>query len=58
MIHFSAYFISIGHSFWVKASVTLTVSGAEDNGLGNVGGIDSLTFVKDGGTSYLVQHPT
>ena len=31
--------------------MSICVSGAEYNGLGNAGGIDSPTFVKDGGTS-------
>jgi hypothetical protein len=58
MFQFSTSFISIGHSFWVKTRMTTSVSRGEENGLGNAGGIDSPTFVKDGGTSYSGQHPT
>jgi hypothetical protein len=58
MIHFSTSFISIDHSFWVKTRMTISVCRVEDNGLGNGGGIDSPTFVQDGGTSSLGQHPT
>jgi hypothetical protein len=56
--HFSTSFISIGHFFWVKTRMTISVSTGEDNGLGNTGGIGSRTFVKDGGTSFLGRHPT
>src|SRR6267154_4243266 len=58
MIHFSTSFISIGHSFWVKTRMTKSVSRGEKIGLESVGGIGSPTFVKDGGTSSLGQHPT
>jgi hypothetical protein len=57
--HFSTYFISTDRSFWVKTRISLSVSGGGGgNGLANAGGIDSPKFAKDGGTSYLGQHPT
>ena len=38
--------------------VPVTYSVRERHGLGNAGGLDSLTFAKDGGTSSLGQRPT
>jgi hypothetical protein len=55
---FSTSSISIGHSFWVKTRESISVSVEEEIGLGNAGGIDSPTFVKDGGISSLGRHPT
>jgi hypothetical protein len=38
--HFSTSFISIGLFFWVNTRMSIPVSGGEENGLGNAGGID------------------
>ena len=42
----------------MKAKISSSVSGGECNGLVNAGGIDSLTFAKDGGASSLGRHHT
>ena len=56
--HFSTYFVFIGHFFWMKSDIAFSFSRVGGDGLRNVGGTDSPTFVKDGGTSYLDQYPT